>query len=112
MVQAKYAELKDDLSADREMSLAIFEGEALSLAKVARRLLVRLRANGGLEEISTARMTLEAFTGMDCSSFYKPDFGPLQPLTAAAIVEDFLESGEAEKYEPGVRYFFGHRIPD
>ena len=38
--------------------------------------------------------------------------GKLQPLSAAAIVEEFLESRESEKYEDGVRYFFGHRIPD
>jgi hypothetical protein len=56
-------------------------------------------------------MLLEANTGLDCRGFYDRDF-MLRPLAAAAIVEDFVESGEANKYLPGVRYFFGHRIPD
>ncbi len=57
------------------------------------------------------RRRFEAYTGIDCSSFYNED-EELQPLTAISLIEDFLESGEADKYEPGVRYFFGHRIPD
>jgi hypothetical protein len=111
-VLATYTKLKDKLGAEKEMQLAVFEGEALSLAKVAERLLARLRADDDPEEIEIGRMILEAFTGIDCSSFFQPNFGPLQPLTAAAIVEDFLESGEATRFEDGVRYFFGRRIPD
>ena len=42
---------------------------------------------------------------------YKKE-GVIQPLATAAILEEFLESPEAAKYEDGVRYFFGHRIPD
>ena len=52
----------------------------------------------------------EASTGIDCSGFYQEE--KPQPLTAAAIIEDFLESSESQHYEKGVRYFFGHRIPD
>jgi hypothetical protein len=111
-VLAKYSELKDNLSAESAMRLAVFEGEVLSLEKIARRLLARLHAKKDPEEVEIGRMILEAFTGINCSAFYKPDFGPLQPLAAAAIVEDFLETGDAAKYKPGVRYFFGRRIPD
>jgi hypothetical protein len=47
---------------------------------------------------------------VDGRAFFK-DF-KLQPLTAAAVVEEFLDSPEAAKYKDGFRYFFGHRIPD
>jgi hypothetical protein len=56
------------------------------------------------------RRRFEASTGIDCSGFYKDR--NFQPLTAAAILEDFLESPEVARYEEGVRYFFGHRIPE
>lgn len=55
------------------------------------------------------RKKFEASTGINCSGFFKD--GTIQPLTAAAIVEDFLESPDAQRFEDGVRYFFGHRIP-
>jgi hypothetical protein len=56
------------------------------------------------------RRKFEAATGIDCSRFYRDE--ELQPLAAAALIDAFLESPEAAKYEDGVRYFFGHRIPD
>ena len=56
------------------------------------------------------RRRFEAATGIDCSAFYAA--GRFQPLAAAALVEEFLEGAEAAGYEDGVRYFFGHRIPD
>jgi hypothetical protein len=111
-VLAKYASLNDELGVTNEMRLAVFEGKALSLTTVAERLIVRLRSGNDPEEIEIGRMILESFTGIDCSSFFKPNFGPLQPLTAVGIVEDFLKSGEADRFEDGVRYFFGRRIPD
>jgi hypothetical protein len=36
----------------------------------------------------------------------------LQPLTTAALVEEFLDSLAAEHFKPDVRYFFGPRLPD
>jgi hypothetical protein len=56
------------------------------------------------------RRKFEASTGTNCMRFYGN--GAIQPLEAAATVEDFLEGAEAGKYEDRVRYFFGHRIPD
>ncbi len=56
------------------------------------------------------RRRFEASTGIDCSPFFQD--GIFQPLAAAAMVEEFLESRDAAKYEDGLRYFFGHRIPD
>ncbi len=110
-VLARYTELRAVVGAGTEDRTAVFEGEPLSLDRVARRLLGRLRVGEDADEIEIGRMIFEAHTGVNCAAFYKP-LGPLQPLAAAAIVEDYLESGDAARFEPGVRYFFGHRIPD
>ncbi|NJK31974.1 MAG: hypothetical protein HC927_05885 [Deltaproteobacteria bacterium] len=56
------------------------------------------------------RRRFEASTGIDCSEFYSD--GEFFPLVAAARLEAWIDSPEADRYEPGVRYFFGHRIPN
>lgn len=55
------------------------------------------------------RRRFESATGIDCCTFYRKE--KFQPLSAAALVDGFLESSDADGYEDGVRYFFGHRIP-
>ena len=90
---------------------ALVEGERLNIRNVARRLLQRVQTGERRDRIEDGRMLLEATTGLNCRAFFD-DSGRLQNLTAAAIVEDFLERGDADRYQPGVRYFFGHRIPD
>lgn len=110
-VLTKYTEIRDSLVGANEARVAVFEGEPLSLKKVALKLLARLQTNEDTEEIEVGRMILEGSTGLNCAAFYQRH-GRVQPLAAAAVVEEFLESDEAAKYEDGVRYFFGHRIPD
>ncbi|OJT23139.1 hypothetical protein BO221_19895 [Archangium sp. Cb G35] len=90
---------------------AIVEGERLNIRAVAQRLLTRVRTGLHPDRIEAGRMLLEATTGMDCRAFFDGS-GRLQNLTAAAIVEEFLEREDADRYQSGVRYFFGHRIPD
>lgn len=107
-VLERYEELKKQFGTDQ---LILLHGERFSVVSVARRLLRGL--NGSDFERAKRpfyRRRFEASTGIDCSPFYKD--GEFQPLTAAAILEDFLESPEAARYEEGVRYFFGHRIPE
>jgi hypothetical protein len=99
----KNASLRDDS--------VIAEGEVFHIGHVALRLLNRVRRGEPGDRIEKGRMLFEATTGIDCRVFFNEN-GRLQPLPAAAILEDFLDSQEADKYEPGVRYFFGHRIPD
>jgi hypothetical protein len=77
---------------------------------MARDLYGRLRDPSTDVEDIDDRLWFEAATGIDCSSFF--DDGEFQPLAATAIVEEFLESGDPERFEPGVRYFFRNRIPD
>jgi hypothetical protein len=36
----------------------------------------------------------------------------LQPLTAAALAEEFLDRSAAARFQPGVRYFLGQRLRD
>ncbi|QRK07334.1 hypothetical protein JQX13_46090 [Archangium violaceum] len=56
------------------------------------------------------RRRFEASTGIDCHDMYVDKV--FQPLAAARIAEAFLNSPEAARYKEGVRYFFGHEIPD
>lgn len=93
--------------------LAVLQGKLFSVESIARNLLAELsRQEGPIDELKVAedRMLFEASTGIDCRGFF--DEFNLRPLAAAAILEDFLNSGEAAKCEPGLRCFFGHRIPD
>jgi len=59
---------------------------------------------------SKYRRFFEAATGIDMSDCYEAR--NTKPLTAAAKLEAFLSSPEAQRYEHGVRYFWGHRIPE
>lgn len=89
---------------------AVFRNEPLSLPKLAEFALAKVRRNRDSEIVATIRMLLEAYTGRDMRGFYRLGDYKLDPLFAAEILEDMLESGELERFEPGVRYFFGHRI--
>jgi hypothetical protein len=53
-------------------------------------------------------MCFEASTGIDCSDFYEG--GNLQRLAALAVLEGFLDSRAAARFEIGTRYFFAHPI--
>jgi hypothetical protein len=61
-------------------------------------------------ELIELRERFEPMTGIDCTDFFTPT--PWTPLAAAAIAEEFLASPQSHAYEEGVRYFFGHRLPD
>lgn len=91
---------------------AVFRNEPLSLPKIAELALDKVQRRRDSEILATARMLLEAYTGRDMRGFWRLDDYKLDQLAAAAMLEDMLESGELERFEPGVRYFFGHRIPD
>lgn len=103
-VMERYNQLNRKFGTDKTV---VFHGEVFSVTRLARFLLKRLSER---RYIVGLRQRFEASTGIDCSNFYED--GNVQTLKAMAIVEEFLESPEAEKYEEGVRYFFGHRIPD
>jgi hypothetical protein len=106
LVMGRIEELRQRFKTDQ---VWLFHGELAGVVPLAQ-LILRSIAKKDFMEMETLRERFEASTGIDCRPFYKKT--AFQPLTAAAIVEKFLESPEATKYETGVRYFFGHRIPD
>ncbi|HLV97808.1 MAG TPA: hypothetical protein VKT82_03940 [Ktedonobacterales bacterium] len=92
--------------ADPEQN-AISRGELLSLRRLAQYLLDVLPGRHSIyhdEEIWLD--ILEAYTGLDVTSHSE------HPPLVVKQVEQFLAHPGIERYEPGVRYFFGHRIPD
>jgi hypothetical protein len=108
-VRAKQVALVDRLGTD---TLAIAEGDVFSVERTALRLLDRLRDEPDRSgRLDFERMRLEAATGLDFRELYSKKYH-LQRLPAMAVIEDFLESGQAERFEPGRRYFFGRPIPD
>lgn len=108
MVMERYEELKSQFKTDQVL---IFNATLSGVIPFAKLILSRLSDSPfDLASQRRLRRRFEASTGINCSAFYKKK--RFQPLVAAAILEDFLQSPEASKYEDGARYFFGHRIPN
>ena len=104
-----YGRLCDALGSSE---VAVRHGRPFSVLSTARHLLAMLTSPElDAEDVPEERMYFEAATGVDCRDFFD-EAHELRPLAAASIVEEFLGSPEAARYEDGVRYFFGHRIPD
>ncbi|NMO20361.1 hypothetical protein HPC49_31635 [Pyxidicoccus fallax] len=102
VARSRYEELKGLLGTD---DVVVFRGNVVGVDNICQRMLDDLRDKQFHEEM---RHKFEAWTGVDCSGFYQHEV--LQPLSAAAIIEDFLDSPERARYRDGERYFFGHRL--
>jgi hypothetical protein len=90
---------------------AILNGKPFSVRLIVEDLLAKVMDKGADSlGVAEERMLFEATTGVDCSAFF--DNFQLRRLAATDVLEKFLESPHVNQYEPGVRYFFGHRIPD
>jgi len=88
------------------------EGEPISVIRIAERLLEQLRSPGGTgPRIDHSWRVFNASTGVDCRDFFDAEGNPRR-LTGAVILEDYLRSGAGKALKPGVRYFFGHQVPD
>jgi hypothetical protein len=112
LVNGRLDELRTRLGNDR---IPIWEGRTFGVRALAERKYDSLMKGDEQESALNAifvafRHRFEASTGTSCSSMFRNC--KFQPLVATAILEDFLASAEAERYEDGVRYFFRHRIPD
>lgn len=105
-VLSRHQELAQHFGTDR---VHVDHGEQFGVVALAQRMLRDIGA-GEFHWIGPARLRFEASTGIDCRAFF--DNRSFKPLRAAAIVEEFLDSPRARYFEPGVRYFFGHPIPD
>lgn len=106
LVQSKYDEMVTQYGTDQ---VVVWNGKIFSVVNFAKDLLNKIRSNVVRSYIDD-RQKFEASTGIDCSAFFF-DFEP-QRLNIAATLEKFLKTSEIDNYEDGVRYFFGHRIPD
>lgn len=107
MVLSRHSTLERRLGAP---DLPVRHGEIFSVSRLARRMLERLPFDHETAVFHyKARRLFEANTGTDCTPFYRG--GQFQALQAARILERFLAGPDARRYEDGVRYFFGHRIP-
>ncbi len=106
LVMARYAELTERFGTDE---VHVYRGELTAVVALAKRIR-RDIARRKYHNIVFLRGHFEASTGVDCRGFFER--GSFQPIRAAAIVDEFLKSPYARTFEPGVRYFFGHRIPE
>lgn len=90
-----------------------YKGEPFDFSSWTINFLKRITAKGSrfAEDFSADRMFFEANSGRNCSDFFSPH-GEFLPQTAAAIINRFLSSEVSQHFEPGVRYFFGHPLPD
>jgi len=104
MVRSAHDELLANLATP---DTKIFRGMVFGVRRLAQYILDRVRAPFVR---SNLRHRFEASTGIDCSSLYRR--GEFRPLTAAAVVEEFLESPHSNKFRDAVRYFFSHPIDD
>ena len=105
-VLEKYHDVAAALGGDKYYA---FRGALFNVIDVAHGVIHALREPDDFIP-SLWRRKFEASTGIDCSLFYKDRI--LQPLVATAIIEEFLDSPAAAHFKPGIRYFFGHRLPD
>ncbi|WP_181197383.1 hypothetical protein [Enhygromyxa salina] len=101
----------DEVMASIPAHLCVWGGRVLELENVAREAIVHIRERREPDITYTHRMVLEAYTGCDLTGFYL-DNGRHDTLAAIAMLEQLLETGNLDQYEPGVRYFFGRRVPD
>lgn len=101
-VMSRYETLVEELGS---AEIHVLEGATFGVVSLAHTMVNRLNLDDFIPEY---RQRFEASTGIDCRSFYRD--GRFQPLKAAAILEDFINGPAPERFEEGVRYFFGHRI--
>lgn len=106
LVMSEYEALVGSLGSDKVL---VFRGAPQSVRGLAERMR-RLTTRYVSVELVALRRRFEPATGLDCSEIFADD--TVHPLAAAAIAEEFLDSDAAARFEDGVRYFFGRRIPE
>lgn len=106
LVMSEYEAVVEKIGSDKTV---VFQGEPYWVRRIAERIR-RPATPYPAVELAILRERFEPAVARDCSSMFNGS--SVSTLTAAAIAEDFLDSEDAARYEPGVRYFFGHRIPD
>lgn len=100
--------MKEATKADTKL---FYRGSPFSFLGWTQGLLTRIGDDNPNELFVADRMIFEGHTGIRCSHFFTSN-GKFLPHAAAATIEDFLASDNTATYKAGVRYFFGHPIPD
>jgi hypothetical protein len=85
-------------------------GRPIDIEELALGLLNTIARTSDNERVVVGRSVLEAFTGADLSAFFKG--GQLDRASAASALEALFDEFDLSGFQPGVRYFFGRRIPD
>jgi hypothetical protein len=85
-------------------------GRPVNIEELALELLNTIARTFDNERVVVGRSVLEAFTGADLSAFFKG--GHLDRTSAALALEGLFDEFDLSSFQPGVRYFFGRRIPD
>ncbi|WNG14691.1 hypothetical protein [Cystobacter fuscus] len=103
----KYHSLRQRLGTD---DTGVLHGRPFSVRQLAQ-LMHAQAAEGNPSGVlmRNERHGFEASTGRDCRSFFKNERP--RALAIAAQMELFLGSSEADRFEPGRRYFYGHPLP-
>lgn len=101
-VMGAYQALTDRLGT---ANVRVLHGDVFDIRNVVSTM--RQSANkGGLNP--KLRQVFEAFTGIDCTSFYV-DRVP-QPNAIHSVLDWFERDGKPERFVPGQRYFLGHAV--
>lgn len=90
--------------------IPIYGGEAIDIAKIAKRMYRNLEQDEDREQrLAREAALFEATTGINCSKMFSRN-GNFRSLHAAGILEAFFDGDEIGDFKPGQRYFFGHPI--
>jgi hypothetical protein len=108
LVMNRYDEICNQLGSEKAL---VFRGSLQSVRTWANRMRhITVPTPFLSSEFEKLRSRFESATGTDCSAIFQQ--GRPSALSAASIAEQFLESPDSAFYQEGVRYFFGHPIPD
>ena len=106
-VSDRVAQLVDEAGSDE---IAVFAGEPIDMRALIWRMHRDLREEPEDRWASflLLRHKLEAYTGVDCTQFYRD--GVFRPLSARVALEEYMKANPELRFEVGRRYFFGWRV--
>jgi hypothetical protein len=94
------------------MGTPLLGGRPFSAVELARRIIKHAQMGENSPRTNFERMAFEGASGIPCRDFFQqPEQLKVRPLSAAATAEMFLKSKASATFADGVRYFFGHPIP-
>ena len=89
--------------------IALLRGEPVDVWKMLGDMQRQLGGSPAASFCHAWRHTFETYTGVDCSKFY--DRGRFLPNNALVGLAKYAAREPRVDFQPGQRYFFGHRVP-